>query len=150
MNARTGGRRYLRAVPTNRSCPPGPVIPVLCYPDVRAAAAWLCQAFGFTERLRIGDHRIQLHVGSGAVVVAEAPKGSTAAADHSVMVPVDDVHAHHARAMRHGATIAAAPMDHPYGERQYSAVDIGGHRWTFTQSLADVDPAEWGGELVAP
>ena len=25
---------------------------------------------------------------------------------------------------------------------------IGGHRWTFSQSIADVDPAEWGGVLV--
>jgi len=26
-------------------------------------------------------------------------------------------------------------------------VDPGGHRWTFSQSIADVDPADWGGTL---
>jgi uncharacterized glyoxalase superfamily protein PhnB len=39
------------------------------------------------------------------------------------------------------------PVDYPYGERQYSAVDPGGHVWTFSESIADVDPASWGGEL---
>jgi hypothetical protein len=40
------------------------------------------------------------------------------------------------------------PTDYRYGERQYTAKDVGGHRWTFSQSIADVDPADWGGELV--
>jgi len=30
------------------------------------------------------------------------------------------------------------------------AVDLGGHRWDFSQSIADVDPASWGGELLTP
>ena len=29
-------------------------------------------------------------------------------------------------------------------ERQYSAEDPGGHIWTFSESIADVDPAELG------
>jgi uncharacterized glyoxalase superfamily protein PhnB len=32
-----------------------------------------------------------------------------------------------------------------YGERQYSAEDPWGHRWTFSQTVADVDPRDWGG-----
>jgi hypothetical protein len=32
-------------------------------------------------------------------------------------------------------------------ERQYTAADRDGHRWTFSRSLADVDRAEWGGVL---
>ena len=63
---------------TNRSMAPGPVIPELAYADVPQAARWLCDAFGFTERLRIGSHRIQLHVGAGAIVVVEADAGSNA------------------------------------------------------------------------
>jgi hypothetical protein len=31
--------------------------------------------------------------------------------------------------------------------RQYLAADLAGHRWTFSETLADVDPASWGGEL---
>ena len=55
----------------NRSVPAATVIPVLIYPDVREAVAWLTAAFGFVERLRIGEnHRSQLRVGDGAVIVA--------------------------------------------------------------------------------
>lgn len=41
----------------NRSVPSAIVIPELPYDDVAEASDWLCQAFGFKERLRIGDHR---------------------------------------------------------------------------------------------
>ena len=47
----------------NRSVPPCPVIPVLYYPDPSAAAEWLEKAFGFTVRLRIANHRIQMRGG---------------------------------------------------------------------------------------
>ena len=129
--------------------PPGPVIPELPYADVPAAARWLFDAFGFTERLRIGSHRIQLHVGAGAIVVVEGD-GSASAAGSRVMVPVTDVDAHYAKAKAAGAHVVSEPTTYPFGERQYSVLDIGGHRWTFTQSVADSDPATWGGELVNP
>ena len=133
-------------MPTNRSMPPGPVIPELAYADVPAAAQWLCKAFGFVERLRIGSHRIQVLVGAGSIVVVEADSSGTAASCR-VMVPVDDVDAHYAAARAAGATVSGEPTTYPFGERQYSAIDIGGHRWTFSQSVADSDPASWGGEL---
>jgi uncharacterized glyoxalase superfamily protein PhnB len=60
------------AVRQNRSIPAAQVVPVLVYRDVRAAVAWLEQAFGFAERVRIGeDHRSQLSVGEGAVIIAD-------------------------------------------------------------------------------
>jgi len=37
------------------------------------------------------------------------------------------------------------PADYPYGERQYTAEGLAGHCWTFSQSIADVAPEEWGG-----
>jgi hypothetical protein len=40
----------------NRSVPAATVIPVLIYPDVREAVAWLSAAFGFVERVRIGEN----------------------------------------------------------------------------------------------
>ena len=50
----------------NRSIPSAAVVPVLVYPDVREAVAWLETAFGFAERVRIGEsHRSQLSVGDG-------------------------------------------------------------------------------------
>jgi uncharacterized glyoxalase superfamily protein PhnB len=133
----------------NRSIPNATVIPVLRYPDVPAAVAWLCGAFGFVERLRIGTHRVQLVFDGGALVVADSgPAIPHEVIDHSVMVRVPEVDAHCDRARAMGARITQEPTTHPFGERQYSVVDIGGHNWTFTQSVADVDPQTWGGVLV--
>jgi uncharacterized glyoxalase superfamily protein PhnB len=137
---------------TNRSIPNVTVIPVLVYADMDAAVRWLCDAFGFAERLRIAGHRVQMTVPGGGAVVAVQADGADAdergGSTHSVMVRVEDVDAHHARAMTCGAEIAGPPTTHVYGERQYTAVDAGGHRWTFTQSVDDVDPASWGGVLA--
>lgn len=36
-----------------------------------------------------------------------------------------------------------------YGERQYHAEDLAGHQWTFSETLADVAPEEWGGTSVS-
>ena len=138
---------------SNRSMPPGTIIPELAYTDVRAAARWLCRAFGFRERLRIADHRVQLVLGDASMVVIELPPEHVNAvrlATHAVMVHVADVHAHHDRAKAAGAEITSPPTDYPFGERQYSALDLSGHRWTFSESIADIDPSSWGGELLAP
>ena len=137
---------------SNRSIPDAPVVPVLIYPDVRAAVAWLEAAFGFSERVQIGeDHRSQMRAGDGAVIIGDVrgdrrpPRegGST----HSVMVRVEDARAHCEHARAAGATILMEPTDFEYGERQYSAADLAGHHWTFSQTLRDVAPEEWGGEL---
>jgi uncharacterized glyoxalase superfamily protein PhnB len=131
--------------------PTSVIIPVLAYPDVREAVAWLCRSFGFVERLRMGTHRAQLSFGEGDLVVAEMRRDSeTSPADwlsHSVMVRVADIDRHYERAERTGARIVNPPADYPYGERQYTAEDPGGHLWTFSQTIADVDPKTWGGEL---
>jgi uncharacterized glyoxalase superfamily protein PhnB len=136
---------------SNRSMPRAVVIPVLAYPDVNQAAAWLCDAFAFSVRMRIGDHRVQLNVGDGAVVVREMRPNEVYAhlsIGHSVTVRVEDVDAHCKRAQEHGARITEGPVTHPYGERQYNPVDFAGHVWTFSQSVADVQPEDWGGTAV--
>ena len=48
--------------------PESTVTPVLAYDDATEAADWLCAVFGFERRLVIGDHRVQLTFGDGAVV----------------------------------------------------------------------------------
>jgi uncharacterized glyoxalase superfamily protein PhnB len=131
----------------NRSSPRAPVIPVLAYEDAEAAARWLCDAFGFGVRLRIPNHRVQLAYRGGAVIVVEGGDAKSHGC-HSVHVRVEDAVAHHERALSRGAKVLSPPTDHPYGERQYSAEDLGGHRWTFSQSIADADPSEWGGVAV--
>ncbi len=123
-------------------------IPELAYPDVREAVDWLCRAFGFRERLRIGDHRSQLSFGDGSVVVTGPRPRPSGESSIALMVRVPDVDAHYERAARLGARIVRPPGDHPYGERQYTAEDPGAHRWTFSKTIADVDPESWGGTLV--
>ena len=136
----------------NRSIQPVLVIPVLHYPDVALAAEWLCGAFGFSERLRIGDHRIQLDIGggAGAVVVAQRPAPAPPCPHpcHSIMVRIVDIEQHYQRAIASRARSLSPPTGYPFGERQYSVADPGGHIWTFSQTTADVDPAAWGGTLT--
>jgi uncharacterized glyoxalase superfamily protein PhnB len=134
---------------SNRSMPPAQVIPELAYPDVGAAIEWLCGAFGFSVRLRIGDHRAQLVFGSGAVIVRSGAAAAEAAPSHSVMVRVENVDEHYARAVAAGAKTSGMPTTYPYGERQYAAQDPAGHWWVFSQSVEDVHPSQWGGELVS-
>ena len=140
----------------NRSIPAATVIPVLVYPDVRAAVAWLSEAFGFVERVRIGeDHRSQMQVGAdGAIIVAdvrgEQRPPQAGAITHLMKVRVADVDAQLERARRHGARVLQEPTDYEYGERECTVEDLAGHRWQFTQTLRDVAPEEWGGITVAP
>ena len=61
------------------------------------------------------------------------------------MVRVEDVDGHYERVKMRGARIVRPPADYPYGERQYTVTDPGGHNWTFSQSIADVNPEDWGG-----
>jgi uncharacterized glyoxalase superfamily protein PhnB len=146
----------------NRSIPNAVIIPELGYADLGAAVAWLCAAFGFSERLRIGDHRAQLTLGPNAALVARATGGEASARvldqqpspapadlDHSLLVRVADVDAHCAWARQHGARIVNPPTTYQFGERQYSALDIGGHAWTFSETVADVPPEAWGGVRAA-
>jgi uncharacterized glyoxalase superfamily protein PhnB len=133
---------------SNRSIPRATVIPILAYPDVNRAAEWLCRAFEFTVRLRIGSHRVQMNVGDGAVILRELRDnevGAQLGVGHSVTIRVDDADAHYQRAKNYGAIIQEGPVTYPYGERQYSAQDLAGHSWTFSQSVADANPEEWGG-----
>lgn len=146
----------LATVLTNRSAPPVTVTPVLVYPDVRAAVTWLGAAFGFEERVRIGEaHRAQLRVGEdGALVVADvrgqqvAP--SSGSVTHVIKVRVPDVDAAFVRARDAGARVLDEPTTYEYGERSCVLEDLAGHHWELTQTVRDVEPEEWGGHTVSP
>ena len=140
----------------NRSVPPPTVVPVLVYPDVRAAVAFLTAAFGFVERTRIGaSHRAQMAVGDdGAVIVAdvganrEAPNRGQV--NHLIRVRVSGVDAAFARARDAGATVIESPVDRDYGERDCTLEDPAGHQWQLAEAIADVAPEEFGCETVSP
>lgn len=140
---------------TNRSIPSATVIPVLVYPDVRAAVDWLSGAFGFVERIRIGeDHRSQLQIGTdGAMIAADVRHDrqppQPGIVTHQLKVRVEDLDAQLERARTYGAKVVQEPEEFAYGEREAMVEDLAGHQWQFTQTLRDVDPAEWGGVTPA-
>lgn len=127
--------------------------------DAAAMIDWLCRAFDFEVRLRVEgeEGRIahsELTYGDGVIMVGEERRGATqrfgadAASPLSVggantqglMIYVDDVDAHCARARAAGARIADEPQVHDYGEgywadRSYGAVDPEGHLWWFAQRI---------------
>jgi uncharacterized glyoxalase superfamily protein PhnB len=140
---------------TNRSAPAATVTPVLVYPDVRSAVAWLESAFGFEERVRVGDaHRSQMRVGTdGAIVVGDVRNEQFAPTagrvTHVIKVRVPDVDAAFARARDAGARVVEEPATWEYGERSAMLEDLAGHRWELTQTVRDVEPEEWGGVTIA-
>lgn len=143
-------------MPVNQSAPAATVVPILIYADVGKAIDWLSQAFAFKERLRAERNGIvghaQLVVGDGAIMMgrqgAEYHPPRPGEVQQYVHVSVDDVDAHCERARKSGARIVQPPHDMPFGERQYTAEDLEGHRWVFSQHIADVAPHEWGATLA--
>jgi uncharacterized glyoxalase superfamily protein PhnB len=137
----------------NRSAPKATVVPILIYEDVAKAISWLNGAFGFIERLRAArpDGAVmhgQLSIGEGAIMMGAAggeyhpPRPNEV--NQYVHVHVEDVDRHFDHAKQFGARIVKPPNNMPFGERQYVAEDSAGHRWVFSQSVADVAPEQWG------
>jgi PhnB protein len=134
------------------------VVPMPTYEDVGAASAWLCEAFGFQEGQRFSDSdgtvtTAILRVPGGGVIMLgrtgpdyQSPRrhreGCEAARRwhevpyvvDGVLVTVEDVDRHSARARSAGAVILTEPEDAPYG-RHYRVEDVEGHRWMFVNGL---------------
>lgn len=142
------------------SQPPPPgwprISPAIYYADAGRAIDWLCEVFGFQIRLKVeGDggtiEHSELTYGEGLIMVAEASKvakfpqvrapGQVGGANtQNLMVYVDDVEAHFARARDRGARIVKEPATSDYGEdygseRGYECADLEGHHWWFYQRL---------------
>jgi len=140
----------------NRSAPTAAIVPILVYEDVGKALEFLARAFGFKERLRAewggSISHAQMDIGAGSIMLGKqggpftAPSGD--AVSQYAHVHVDNVDQHFAKAKSEGAAILKEPADMPFGVRQYTAKDIGGHWWTFSQNIKDVDPAEWGAKVA--
>ena len=145
---------------SNRAIPPASVVPVLVYPDVRAAVEWLSEVFGFVERTRIGEnHRSQMSIGhDGAVIVADVRGAQVAptpgAVTQLVRVRVEDADALHARIsdriQGRGGEVLSAPEDQMFGERDFTVEDLAGHRWAFCETIRDVAPEEFDCETISP
>jgi uncharacterized glyoxalase superfamily protein PhnB len=135
-------------------------MPSLAYEDVVLALGWLDDAFGFREHLRWADEEgivrhAEMRIEDAFVELSQAsserptPKvlGHTS---QSIIVTVDNVDSHYLRALASGALIIAEPEDKPWGLRQYTAEDLDGHLWEFSQYLRHVPPTEWGAQLRDP
>jgi uncharacterized glyoxalase superfamily protein PhnB len=145
------------------------IVPMLSYEDPGAAADWLVEAFGFRETLRYEEtdgrvSHVELRLGSGVVMLGnpseryEGPKrhretcaaaarwSETPYVIDAVHVSVDDVDAHFERARAAGAGVLSEVEDTPFGDRQYRAEDLEGHRWMFAQHVRDVPAEEWGAQ----
>jgi uncharacterized glyoxalase superfamily protein PhnB len=127
------------------------IYPALGYRDAKRAIAWLCEAFGFEERVvyQSEDRDVahaELSLGPGIIMLGSASDDMAAAdtdrlmaggeADFSripfaLYVAVEDVDAHYERARRAGAEIVRELNDTDYGSREYAARDLEGNVWSF-------------------
>lgn len=128
-------------------------IQIIVYADMEAAMAFLIEAFdlGPGEITRDGDGAPvhgTVHAGTTEIWLhPESPEFGLSsprilgAATATTAVMVDDVDAHHKRAKAKGAEIVYAPVDQPYGYREYSARDPEGGLWSFMKTLPNEQPA---------
>lgn len=118
------------------------VFPTLLYADAKAAVKQLTEAFGFTEMHVYetedgGVAHAELAQGNGMVMLGSKGTGGVfdramkGAGPCGVYVVVEDVDAHHRRAVEHGAEILMPPTDQDYGSRDYMARDAEGNVWSF-------------------
>ncbi|MFD3549484.1 VOC family protein [Streptomyces sp. NPDC058655] len=118
------------------------ICPTLLYRDAKAAIQQLTEAFGFTQvAVYEGDDGAVVHAelsyGNGAVMLGSKGRGGVfdtameAAGPAGVYVVVEDVDAHHRRAVEHGVEILMEPTDQDYGSRDYTARDAEGNIWSF-------------------
>ncbi|MFD4597717.1 VOC family protein [Streptomyces sp. NPDC058464] len=118
------------------------IYPSLLYTDAKAAIKQLTEAFGFTElSVYEGEDGMILHAelvqGNGAIMLGSKGRGGRfdaameAAGPTGVYIVVDDVDAHHQRAVDHGAEILMPPTEQDYGSRDYMARDVEGNVWSF-------------------
>lgn len=127
------------------------LIPSLRYEDAPAAILFLCDAFGFLPHAIYADeedqqliHHAQLLLDGNMIMLGSATEGEVAETYRwktpeeaggitmCVYAVVEDVDAHHARALAAGAEIVAEPHDNEgYPGRGYTARDPEGHVWSF-------------------
>ncbi len=144
----------------NRSVPVDTVLPHLVYEHVAEALVWLNAAFGFVEHYRYGEPGgvvlgAQMYRGAAWIMLTSPRPGRASpkqlgGCTQSVTVFVEDVDAHYERAKLAGVKIVEELHQTEYGEQQYGAEDLGGHRWLFSRHARDVSPEEWGAVLARP
>ncbi|HWJ06023.1 MAG TPA: VOC family protein [Steroidobacteraceae bacterium] len=135
----------------------------LYYREPRQMIDWLCRAFGFELKLlhEKGGQVVhsELTYGDGLIMVGGERAGAERRFEtdmrsplgagcntQGLMLYVDDVDAHCARARAAGATIVDGPTLHDYGpeywaDRSYGAKDPEGHLWWFSERVRNAGDA---------
>jgi uncharacterized glyoxalase superfamily protein PhnB len=135
------------------------LVPFLGYEDAAAAIDWLCRAFGASENREarsVGADGAIAHAEldlEGSTIFLATPSGYVGSQRHrescqlerrmhdnpwvidGLFVEVEDVEAHHVRAVEGGATILRTPEEPGIGYCIYTAEDLEGHRWMFGERL---------------
>ncbi len=122
-------------------------IAILIYADIEAAFEYLTRVFALGPgdltrdpdgnvvhgAIQAGDGELWMHPEAPEFGLATpaALQGSSA----TMAIMVEDVDAHYRHAVSHDATIRYEPVDQPYGYREYGAVDLAGHLWSFMKPL---------------
>ena len=130
-------------------------IPSIIYRDNRAALKWLQQAFDFEPSEVLTDSKdnivhAEMTYGDGVIMVgseftswAKSPASVGDCNTQRVHVRLEKgIDEHCARARAAGAKILMEPADQFYGDRSYIAMDLEGHRWTFSQTVRVVTTGE--------
>jgi uncharacterized glyoxalase superfamily protein PhnB len=133
------------------------IVPYLSYKKGKSAIDFLAKAFGFEVRgvlpgpgesvmhaeLALGDAVVYLGTPDGY-----EPKRALQDRHASVLVYVDDVDAHCARAREAGARITSEPADMFYGDRVYNATDLEGQQWFFHTHVREVSFEEMNAAMA--
>jgi uncharacterized glyoxalase superfamily protein PhnB len=129
---------------------------MIAYRNGPEAMDWLAAAFGFREEARWLDEdgalsHGQMAAGRGIIMLATPTPDYEGPLQHrshcvqtatwsrspwvidGVLVYVDDIESHFARARGAGATLLSGIEQGPDDSRLYRAEDLEGHRWMFVQ-----------------
>jgi uncharacterized glyoxalase superfamily protein PhnB len=141
----------------NRSVPTATLLPHLVYRNVEDACEWLTRVFGFAEHYRHGQpvSGIQMYLGDAHIMLSTPREGRSESpmkfgyGTQMLTIIVPDVEAHYAKTKRGGGAIWEEIHETIYGEKQYGAIDLEGHRWLFSQHVRDVSPESWGATVAS-
>jgi uncharacterized glyoxalase superfamily protein PhnB len=114
------------------------VFPALRYRDARAAIEFMKSVAGF-EELSVMENEdgtiahAELAFEGGVVMLGTKRDDDTRfpGGPITIYVALDDVDAHHGRAVAAGAEVVMELTDQDYGSREYAIRDPDGNVWTF-------------------
>lgn len=139
------------------------ITPCLVVHGAAKALEFYAQVFGATERMRFPgpDGTIghaEIVIGDSVVIVEDEdpqrgttapPAGGLAGSPVFQFIYVEDVDAVVARAVEAGATLARAPQNQFYGDRDGYIIDPFGHGWVVASHVEDLSQEEMGRRLAA-